>query len=269
MSFVDAFNIDAEKKALIDTIKANNNTIVWIYAPGYVADTNLSISNMQEVTGFNLAKQSSPINTAITVASSSNPICEGIAGQSFGSVNSIAPTFYGTGSDGSVILGNYNANSQPGLMLKEFPTWRSIFCGSPSLSVPVLRSICRYAGAPLLVDPDNMETADTITYNGRYLYIYARTHSGIRTLQVPGGPVNVEDVLTGTQIASNVTSWNVNLTENEQKIYKVVLAGPHSHAIQHTNTHQYPHDHPLSHPHTNPQPHCDKRLASGVRRGTG
>ena len=224
--FVDTFNIDAEKKALIDGIKKDNNTLLWLYAPGYVTETNLSISNMQDITGFNLAKQSSSINAAITVASSSNPICQGIGGQSFGSTDPIAPTFYGTGSDGSVNLGSYNTGGQPGLMLKEFPAWRSIFCGAPILSVPVLRSICRYAGAPLLVDPTNMFTEDAVTYNGRYLYVYAKSHSGTRTLHVPGNPVTVTDVLTGTQLANGVNSWDVNFTQNEQKIFKVVSAGP-------------------------------------------
>lgn len=219
--FVDTFNIDAEKKALIDGIKKDNNTLLWLYAPGYVTETNLSISNMQEITGFNLAKQSSSINPAITVVSGSNPICQGIGGQSFGSTDPIAPTFYGTGGDSSVNLGNYNSSGQPGLMLKEFPAWRSIFCGAPILSVPVLRSVCRYAGAPLLVDPDNMFTEDAVTYNGRYLYVYAKSHAGTRTLHVPGNPVNVLDAITGAVLAQNVTNWNVNFVQNEQKIFKV------------------------------------------------
>ena len=219
--FVNTFSINNETKALIDTLKTNNKTLLWLYAPGYVTENSLSISNMQDITGFNLAKQSAWTNTAITVASSSNPICQNIGGQSFGSVDSISPTFYGTGGDGSIVLGNYNGNSQPGLILKEFPAWRSIFCGAPILSVPVLRSICRYAGAPLLVDPDNMFTEDAVAYNGRYLYVYAKSHAGNRTLHVPGNAVNVQDVLTGNVLARNVTSWNVNFIENEQKIFKV------------------------------------------------
>ena len=219
--FVDTFNMDAEKKALIDTIKTNNHTLLWLYAPGYVAENSLSITNMQDVTGFNLAKQSSGGDPVITVVSNSNPICQGIGGHTFGSISGIAPTFYGTGSDGSVVLGNYNASSQPGLMLKEFPTWRSIFCGSPVVSVPLLRSICRYAGAPLLVNPDNMNTADAVAYNGRYLYVYAKSGAGTRTFQVPGDSVNVSDVMAGTVIAHNVNSWTANFVQNEQKIFKL------------------------------------------------
>ena len=158
--FVDVFQINAEKKALIDSIKTNNNTLLWLYAPGYVTDDNLSVSNMQDITGFNLAKRSSAMNPLVTIGSSSDPIWQGISGQSIGSIGAISPTFYGTGSDGSTVLGTYNSNSQPAFMLKEFSNWRSIFCGSPVLSVPVLRTVCRYAGAPLLVDPDNMFTKD-------------------------------------------------------------------------------------------------------------
>ena len=224
--FVDAFQIDAEKKALIDAIKKNNNTLLWMYAPGYVTENNFSTTSMQQITGFNLGKQDSPILTAITITSSSHSICQGIIGHTFGAFDSIAPTFYGAGSDGSVILGNYsNGSSQPALLLKEFPAWRSIFCGAPILSVPVLRSICRYAGAPLLVDPDNMFTEDAVTYNGRYLYVYARTHAGMRTLHVPGDPVTVVDMLTGIQLISKATSWNVNFDLNEQKIFKLIPTG--------------------------------------------
>lgn len=223
--FVDAFIIDAGKKALIDKIKTNNNTLLWLYAPGYVTENDLSISNMKEVTGFDLAKQSDPVIPGITVASIDNPICQRVAGHSFGlTSNTIAPSFYGTGSDGSIVLGNYKGTSRPGLILKKFDTWSSIFCGSPILSVPIMRSVCLYAGAPLLVDPDNMFTEDAVTYNGRYLYIYARTHAGTRTLHVPGGPVDVEDMLTGKSVAKNVTNWSVDFKENEQKIFKVVPA---------------------------------------------
>ena len=113
--FVDTFNIDAEKKALIDTIKTDGKTLLWLYAPGYVAENSLSLANMQTITGFNLAEKSSSANPAITVASSSNPIAQGIGGRSFGSTDAISPTFYGTGGDGSVNLGNYNSGGQPGL----------------------------------------------------------------------------------------------------------------------------------------------------------
>ena len=228
--FVNTVNIDAKKKALIDGIKKENKTLLWLYAPGYSTEKDLSLANMREITGFNFGKQDSPITPFITVASNSNPICQGIAGKSFGSIsgvtpNAIAPTFYGKGSDGSITLGNYDqGNRQPALLLKEFPTWRSIFCGAPILSVPVLRSICRYAGAPLLVDPDNMLTEDAVTYNGRYLYVYARTHAGERTFRVPEGAVTVVDVLTGKQLGSNVTSWKADFKQNEQKIFKVVPA---------------------------------------------
>ena len=220
--FVNTFSIDARKKALIDGIKKDNKTLLWLYAPGYATENDLSLANMNEITGFNFAKQDSPINPSITVASGSNPICQGIAGKSFGSTASpIAPTFYGAGSDGSAVLGNYDGTKKPALLVKEFPSWRSVFCGAPILSVPVLRSICRYAGAPLLVDPDNMLTEDVVNYNGRYLYVYARTHAGERTFRVPEGAVTVTDVMTGTRLGSNVTSWKSVFKENEQKIFKV------------------------------------------------
>ena len=86
-------------------------------------------------------------------------------------------------------LGVYTQTGQPGLQLQDHGSWKSIFCGSPSLSTPLVRAIARYAGVNLLIDGDDLDAQDVAQFNGRYLYVYARGRSGRRCFQLAGEKV--------------------------------------------------------------------------------
>ena len=188
--FVNAFHINAKDEAAIKSLKNNGRTLLWLYAPGYVTPTGLSTEKMKELTGFSLKRNSSEMNPALKIIAGDNLVGRSLAGHTFGNSGSensgpISPTFSGSTSDGVTVLGNYSASGQPGLLLKNFDNWRSIFCGAPELSVPLLRVLAQMADVNLIDDADNAKTADAIDYNGRYLYVYARDHAGPRSFQLP------------------------------------------------------------------------------------
>ena len=228
--FVSAVQVTPEKEALIEALKGEGRTLLWQYAVGYAGAEDLSIERMERLTGFALRKYDETIYPEIRMGDAAKGIDMGLEGMLTGSTETtlqpIAPTFYGTGEgSGTLVLGRYTANDQPAVLLKEHAGWTSIFYGSPLLSTPVLRAICRRAGVSLLVDGDNLETADAINYNGRYLYAYARGHAGTRTFQLPGEPlqpVDVREVISGRLIAEGVTGWSDAFAENEQKVYQLL-----------------------------------------------
>ena len=208
--FVNPFHINAEKKAAINALKKNGRTLLWLYAPGYVTTTSLSTSNMKDLTGITLTRNPSTINAAVQIVSGNNLVGRSLSGHSFGTNwGSVSPTFYGSTADGSMVLGNYTATGQPGILMKEFSGWRSIFCGTPKLSVPFLRVVARLADINLIGDGDNQNTADALDYNGRYLYVYARDHAGRRCFQVPWEkvPNGSFEKYTGAMPTSGLGQW--------------------------------------------------------------
>ncbi len=208
--FVNTFRMAANERALVEGAKNNGHTLVWLYAPGYVNETGLSLADMQDITGFPLLKNAAPANTTITMAAGVSPIAQGLAGHAFGSASTIAPSFYGDSTKGGfTTLGTYSGNGLPALLLQENNEWNSVFCGAPSLSAPLVRSLARYAGINLLVDAGTLSTADAANYNGRYLYVYARERGGRRCFQIPGekAPNGGFEKFTGALPTSGFGCW--------------------------------------------------------------
>jgi beta-galactosidase len=208
--FVNTFRMTAEQRALVEGMKSGGRTLVWLYAPGYVTETGLSVDAMQTLTGFPLLRCAASINPAITVATTTSAVTQGLAGHAFGAAANIAPSFYGDAEAGAFsTLGTYDATGEPGLVLREYDEWNAMFCGAPRLSVPVLRSLARYAGVSLLVDGDSLDTEDAVQYNGRYLYVYARGRGGVRCFQIPGEkvPNGGFEKYTGAMPASGFGYW--------------------------------------------------------------
>lgn len=232
--FVNPFYIDAPTEALVHSIKTRGRTLLWLYAPGYVSETGLSLKRMEELTGFALGKLDTPMDPALELTGAGHAITNWVGEHRFGASRPISPLFCGdrAADPDAVSLGHYAANGKPALLLKEFEGWRSIFCGAPSLSVPVLRGICREAGVKLLVDPEKPDTEDAIACNGRYLYVYARGPAGPRQFQSPGGPVTVSDAMSGEELARNVTRWSADFQKHEQRIFKLVPVDKHLVALE-------------------------------------
>lgn len=214
--FVNAFHMNEQEEARINAMKNRGRTLLWLYAPGYVGARDLSLGRVERITGFRLEKSNIDIHPDIWIPPSSHAITQTLAGHLFGSAQSygetepFSPTFFGTpATSDSLVLGTYVANGKPALLFKEQPGWNSIFCGAPMLSVPILRAICRQAGVALLVDGDDLKTEDAISYNGRYLCVYARGRGGQRSFQLPGEkiPNGGFEKFTGKLPASGDGRW--------------------------------------------------------------
>jgi hypothetical protein len=183
--FVNTWRVSESEEAKINALKSNGRTLLWLYAPGYVNETGLSLNRMQLLTGIPVRRNTTSISATVSITNATHPITSGLVGHQFSSTDRISPTFHGinTGAN-TTTLGTYVANSLPALIIRDFTQWKSIFCGGVYLSVPILRGIAKYAGVNLLVDRGDLYAEDAVQYNGRYLYAYARGHSGNRTFHL-------------------------------------------------------------------------------------
>ena len=183
---VNTFRLTQEERRAIERLKSKGRTLVWLYAPGYVDERGLSVEAMEKLTGMRLVRNEHAIAPTVRLAEDS-VLTGGLAAMRFGPEAPLAPTFAGAPDDPtSLVLGRYLATNQPALLMKKLPGWTSVFCGSPALSTPILRGLAREAGVTLLVNPEDVMTEDAVTFNGRYLFAYARRKSGWRQFVLPG-----------------------------------------------------------------------------------
>ena len=183
--FVNTWRLSSAETTIINNAKSGNRTFLWMFAPGYVTETALSVTAINNLTGFTIAKYGTATAPRISVSNSGYPVTEGISGTLFGDTTAITPTFY-VSSGADVNLGVYNGTARVGLALKYNTGWRSMFCGATELSIPVLRAIARDSGVNLLDCPDDLSTiVDSVNYNGRYLYLYGKATAWNRWLQLP------------------------------------------------------------------------------------
>jgi len=189
--FENAFRLDAAEQAMISQAKTNGRTFLWLYAPGYVSETNLSVATMQTATGFKFVRNPGAITTRIKVTNTTSCITSDLLNRQYGNADAISPNFYVDTSVGSPeILGTYPSNNnRPGFVAKDYGTWKSVFSGGLDLDVPILRSIARYAGVNLLADADTLFATNAVNFNGTYMYVYGMNNAGRRGFQLPGEKV--------------------------------------------------------------------------------
>lgn len=209
--FENAFRLDAAGQTMISQAKTNGRTFLWLYAPGYISETNLSVNTMQTATGFKFVRSAVARSTSIKVTNTISPITSDLVNHQYGNENAITPNFYVDRTVGNPeVLGSYPNNSnRPGLVAKDYGTWKSVFSGGLDLDVQMVRSIARYAGVNLLAEGDTLNATNAVNFNGNYMYVYAMNNAGRRCFQLPGEKVpngNFEK-FTGALPTSGFGRW--------------------------------------------------------------
>jgi hypothetical protein len=123
----------------------------------------------------------------------------------------VSPAFYADDSDARV-LGIAQSTCQPGLVVKDFGNWRSIYSTAPLLPWQLLRNIARQAGVHIYDDQGDM-----IWANNTFLAVYSQT-AGQRTIRFPRS-VTVEDAYEGSKLGTGITSLNLDMSLWETRLF--------------------------------------------------
>ncbi|HEY3341199.1 MAG TPA: beta-galactosidase, partial [Anaerolineae bacterium] len=225
----NAFYLSRQQRDLLErVIKRNHATVLWIYAPGYLDDQSAALECMQQITGlrFGMAALHSEHNVRLT--NFDHPLTHGLpAGFAFGTGidreqylrpprmqylpdTASAPVFY-VDDPHAEVLGLEQATGQPGLAMRQFEDWRSIYSAAPLLPWPLMRNIARLAGVHIYDDDGDMLWA-----NNTFLAINAQ-HAGRHTLRLPR-PMRVEDAYTGDHLGDAITTLDVQMGLWETKL---------------------------------------------------
>ena len=209
--FENAFRLDAAERAMINQCKTNGRTFLWLHAPGYVTETNLSVSAMQAVTGFKLVRQASAVSTRVRLTNAISCITADLVNRQVGTSTAISPSFYVDPGMGSPeLLGNYPGNNnRPAFACKDYGAWKSVFFGGIDLDVELIRAIARYAEVNLVADGDQLSSTNAVNSNGNYLSVYSMNAAGRRSFQLPGEkvPNNNFEKFTGAFPGSGFGRW--------------------------------------------------------------
>ena len=192
--FLNTFYLnESEREAINSTVKGNQKTAIWLYAPGYISKNGMSAKNMTDLTGINLNVQK--INAKLELVS---PQAE------YKMPVKIAPVIWAEDSKvkglGKMELSGINDDfgkavkgkqTRPGIVKKKFENWTSIYCPVPNIPYKVLNKLVKDSGVHAYNNDGNI-----ITAGSWWLSIHA-TSNGKTTITLPKYNKRIQEVFTG------------------------------------------------------------------------
>jgi hypothetical protein len=204
--FLDAFYLTARQRAAVEGLKAEGRTLLWFYAPGYITDEGLSVEAMSQLVGMPIAPLPVAAATAPPLAGASDGIAPLI-----GPAAPLPPLFAPTES----------ALDAWGTAVRDFGTWRSVYCAASGVPAPELRRIAREAGVHVYSESD-----DPLMANASWVSLHAAS-DGVKTLRLPRAR-RVWDVVREAEVGASVSTWSFPLRRGETALF--ALDPPPDHA---------------------------------------
>lgn len=161
--FINAFHLTRAQRQSIDAIKASGRTVVFMYAPGYVTDDDLSLANLRSLVGMAVDVHHPRRNLMdYTITDTQHPITKGVtsAGPYTVSWGGMRPYFTIPNQSSATILGRYVEDNAGALAVRN-DTPNVIYCAASYMPADLLRGIFRYAGCHVYADaPIYMDATD-------------------------------------------------------------------------------------------------------------
>lgn len=195
--FLNPFRLsDATRAAIAAKVRRNNAVAVWFYAPGFMKiDGTLDEQGIEALTGIRVRHARQSANLALDVKGD-HPIAAGITERVAGTKDPVAPVFF-VDDLKATVLGTLADLGKPGLAVREFDNWRSVYFAGPTMTPALFRNLARYAGCHVY-----SESNDVFNANSRYVMLHAAT-PGEKRIALPG-TADVRNVITGETIGHGV-----------------------------------------------------------------
>jgi len=214
--FLNAFRLDAARRtALQRELRRDGRVALWIYAPGYIEDEP-ALESMTTLTGFKFGKGEHLWGPLMHILNFDHPITTGLPQDLFwGTNNRLGPIFHLEDPE-AITLGQVvysQGRCKPGLGVKIFADWTSIYCAAPNIPAPVLRGIARYAGVHLY-----NESGDVLFATRQLLGVHTLA-GGARTFSLPEPVEVVYDLFSRQVIARDSECFSVTLAPKSTMLY--------------------------------------------------
>ena len=206
--FLNAFHLDRSRRnALSREIKRDGRVALWIYAPGYAAG-ELSTDTMTDLTGFAFERSEIPWGPFMHVTHFTHPATAKVPQDLFWGTNGIIGPLFHLKDPDARILGQVVCalgRCKPGLGVKEFADWTSIYCAAPNIPAPVLRGIAGYAGVHIY-----NEAGDVLNATGDLLAVHT-VSGGKREYRLPFSVEVIYDLYADRMVSQNADRFEVEL----------------------------------------------------------
>lgn len=210
--FPNAFRLTADERTLIKRkCMRNGNVVVFTYAPGIVDEKAVSVPNMERLLGFKLETITEPRYAKIAIDGPS-PSLKDSAGITYG--QGLWSPLYAAADPTVQVLGKYVDTGKPGLVCKDFGSYKVVYSGAPLLPPDLWRDLGRLARAQVY-----SATNDAVYADGNFLGLHARS-PGLKRLRLPQR-ADVYDLLARKVVARHVTSFEVPMAGFDTALFYV------------------------------------------------
>jgi len=236
--FLNAWRLNrARREALARQIRRDGRTALWLYGAGYIYDDAVTyayppptdgptapshVDNMTDLTGFRFGRSEGPWSAHAHAVDFTHEITRRVPQDLFwGTQRMLSPVFHVDDPDARV-LGNVitqMGRAQPGLAVREFDDWRSVYSATPALPAVVLRGIARSAGVHLYSE------AGDVLYATKDLLAVHTTGGGRRTFRLPRRAEIVYDLFKDEIVARDALEFDVELEPASTMLWQVGGAG--------------------------------------------
>lgn len=214
--FLNPFRLDnTRREKLNKEIRKDGRVAVWIYAPGYIKDT-CAIENMTEVTGMLFEKSELPWPAFMHILDFTHPVTVDIPQDLFWNYSSALGSLFSLKDPEVHVLGNvvYSQGScVPGMGIRQFPEWTSVYIAVPNVPAPLLRGLARFAGVHLYNDRGD------VLYASRNLLGVHTISGGLRNLKLPWQVEIIYDLFNKRDLDYNTDNFEIKLSPVSSELY--------------------------------------------------
>lgn len=225
--FLNLFKPSEKIQNQIRHLREQGKSLLFLYAPGYIADNGFSQMAMQALTGLPLVRLDTADSASGQAGSdkaapeqSAAQIKTQLSGQElvYGFTAAVAPLFTIAADDtaGIDVLGQYAGHAQPALVLRRRGDAYDAWSGAGPVPGAVLRELARQAGVFIYSETDDPTWANQSLF-GLYAHL-----GGQRTICFPKDVV-LEDVYQdGTLIPSVGKTVVLECQDDEMRLFRVL-----------------------------------------------
>ena len=214
--FLNAFRLDRVRRERLEReLRRDGRIAVWIYAPGYI-ENEPGLDHMTDLTGFQFGRSGHPWGPLMHITDFTHPITKGLPQDLMWGTNSIlGPVFHLEDPDAQPLAQVVYSQGRclPGMGVKTFPDWTSVYIAAPNIPAPVLRGLARFAGVHLYSEESD------VLYASKQLLSAHTVAGGQRTFTLSETVEVVFDLFRNEIVTQDVDKFQVTLPPASTNLY--------------------------------------------------
>ena len=202
--FLDCFYLSEQQRKTVQSLRTQNRTLIWFYAPGYASQENLSRERMEKLTGFRFEQAEQGLLQGVTPA-----------GRKLGLEKLQKTLFTVLPEQGvsSLATGVDALEGKTVLARRDHGSWTSVFSAIPGVHASLLRELYVEAGVHVYSDGE-----DVISANSSWLMIHTRS-GGTKEIHLPRRYQKVTEITKEKVIGEDLSSFTIELPRHVTAIF--------------------------------------------------